>query len=81
MKQADVVLLGLPLYNYGAPSSVKAWVDHLIVPGLAYDPTTQAGLLGGREFVVLATRGGGYGEGTRATAGTTPSHGFRTACR
>ncbi|WP_406074739.1 FMN-dependent NADH-azoreductase [Micromonospora sp. NBC_01638] len=64
VKQADVVLLGLPLYNYGAPSSVKAWVDHLIVPGLAYDLTTQQGLLGGREFVVLATRGGGYGENT-----------------
>ncbi|MET7961082.1 FMN-dependent NADH-azoreductase [Micromonospora zamorensis] len=64
VKRADVVLLGLPLYNYGAPSSVKAWVDHLIVPGLAYDPTTQQGLLGDREFVVVATRGGGYAEGT-----------------
>ncbi|MCM0677032.1 NAD(P)H-dependent oxidoreductase [Micromonospora phytophila] len=64
VKRADTVLLGLPLYNYGAPSSVKAWVDHLIAPGLAYDPETQAGLLGGREFIVLASRGGGYGAGT-----------------
>ncbi|MFC4020780.1 FMN-dependent NADH-azoreductase [Micromonospora sp. GCM10011542] len=64
IKQADVVLLGLPLYNYSAPSSVKSWVDHLIAPGLAYDPETRAGLLGDREFIVLATRGGGYGEGT-----------------
>ncbi|MGI8329854.1 FMN-dependent NADH-azoreductase [Actinomadura scrupuli] len=64
IKQADTVLLGLPLYNYGAPSSVKAWVDHLIAPGLSFDPVTQAGLLGGREFLVLATRGGGYGAGT-----------------
>ncbi|MEU4339574.1 NAD(P)H-dependent oxidoreductase [Micromonospora lupini] len=69
VKQADVVLLGLPLYNYGAPSSVKSWVDHLVVAGVTYDPTTQEGLLGGREFVVLATRGGGYGEGT-------PRHGW-----
>jgi FMN-dependent NADH-azoreductase len=64
IERADVVLLGLPLYNYGAPSSVKSWVDHLLVPGLAYDPETRAGLLGDREFIVLATRGGGYGEGT-----------------
>ncbi|MEH1166723.1 NAD(P)H-dependent oxidoreductase [Micromonospora sp. CPCC 205539] len=64
VKQADVVLLGLPLYNYGAPSSVKSWVDHLILPGLAYDPATSQGLLGDREFVVVASRGGGYGEGT-----------------
>jgi FMN-dependent NADH-azoreductase len=67
VKRADTVLLGLPLYNYGAPSSVKAWVDHLTVPGLAYDPATRAGLLGDREFVVLASRGGGYlGDSPRA---------------
>lgn len=64
IKQADTIVLGLPLYNFGAPSSVKAWVDHLIAPGLSIDPETHAGLLGGREFVVLASRGGGYGEGT-----------------
>jgi len=58
------VLLGLPLYNFGAPSSVKTWVDHLIAPGLSVDHETRTGLLGGRDFVVLASRGGGYGEGT-----------------
>jgi FMN-dependent NADH-azoreductase len=64
VKQADTVILGLPLYNFGAPSSVKSWVDHLIAPGLSYDPETRAGYLGDREFVVLASRGGGYGAGT-----------------
>ncbi|RIV31302.1 FMN-dependent NADH-azoreductase [Micromonospora radicis] len=64
VKRADTVLLGLPLYNYGAPSSVKSWVDLLIAPGLSHDPATGAGLLGEREFVVLASRGGGYGAGT-----------------
>jgi FMN-dependent NADH-azoreductase len=64
VKDADAVLLGLPLYNFGAPSSVKAWVDHLILPGLSHDPASGKGLLGEREFVVVATRGGGYGEGT-----------------
>jgi len=37
---ADVIVLGMPLYNYGAPSSVKAWVDHLIAPGHAFEPMT-----------------------------------------
>lgn len=64
IRAADTVLLGLPLYNYGAPSSVKAWVDHLIAPGLAFDPETGTGLLSGREFIVLASRGGGYAPGT-----------------
>jgi FMN-dependent NADH-azoreductase len=64
VRRADTILLGLPLYNYGAPSSVKSWVDHLIAAGLSYDPETRAGLLGGREFIVLASRGGGYASGT-----------------
>jgi FMN-dependent NADH-azoreductase len=61
---ADTILLGLPLYNFGPPSTVKAWLDHLIAPGLAMDPATGDGLLGGRELIVLAARGGGYAEGT-----------------
>jgi FMN-dependent NADH-azoreductase len=64
VKRADVVLLALPVYNFGAPSSVKAWVDHLVVPGLSVDPTTQQGLLGGRDLIVIAARGGGYAPGT-----------------
>lgn len=80
VKQADTIVLGLPLYNYGPPSSVKSWVDHLIAPGLSYDPTTNQGLLGGREFLVLASRGGGYQPGTPARDGTTRSRGCRTAC-
>jgi FMN-dependent NADH-azoreductase len=64
IKQADTILLGLPVYNFGAPSSVKTWVDHLIAPGLSLDPETHAGLLGGRDLLVLAARGGGYAPGT-----------------
>jgi FMN-dependent NADH-azoreductase len=64
VRTADVILLGLPLYNFGAPSTVKAWVDHLIAYGVSVDPETGEGLLGGPDFVVLAARGGGYGPGT-----------------
>jgi FMN-dependent NADH-azoreductase len=61
---ADTIILGLPLYNFGPPSSVKSWVDHLIGRGLSIDAETGAGLLGGREMLVLASRGGGYDPGT-----------------
>jgi FMN-dependent NADH-azoreductase len=64
VKQADVILLALPVYNFGAPSSVKAWVDHLVAPGLSVDPETHTGLLGGRDLIVVAARGGGYAPGT-----------------
>jgi FMN-dependent NADH-azoreductase len=58
------VLLGLPLYNYGPPSTVAAWVDHLVAPGLSVSADMQTGLLGDTELLVLAARGGGYGPGT-----------------
>jgi FMN-dependent NADH-azoreductase len=61
---ADTILLGLPLYNFGPPSSVKSWVDHLAAPGLSVDPTTMTGMLGGRDLLVLGARGGGYAPGT-----------------
>jgi len=64
IKAADTILLGLPLYNFGPPSSVKAWVDHLIAFGLSVDGETKQPLLAGREFIVLVSRGGGFGEGT-----------------
>jgi FMN-dependent NADH-azoreductase len=61
VRDADTVILGVPLYNYGVPSSVKAWIDHLIAPGLSHDPATGTGLLSGRDLIVLTSRGGGYG--------------------
>jgi FMN-dependent NADH-azoreductase len=61
---AETVLLGLPLYNFGPPSSVKSWVDHLVAPGLSVDQATMTGMLGGRDLLVLAARGGGYATGT-----------------
>jgi FMN-dependent NADH-azoreductase len=64
IKAADTIILGLPVYNFGPPSSVKAWVDHLIVGGHSMNPETNEGLLGDRELIVLIARGGGYAPGT-----------------
>lgn len=64
VRRASTIVLGLPLYNFGPPSAVKAWIDHLVAPGVSVDAATMTGLLGGRELLVLASRGGGYGPGT-----------------
>ena len=64
VKAADAVILGLPLYNFGPPSTVKAWVDHIVAAGMSIDEQTGAGLLGGTDLVAIETRGGGYGPGT-----------------
>jgi FMN-dependent NADH-azoreductase len=42
---------------FGPPSTVKAWVDHIIATGLSIDAETHTGLLGDTDFVVLASRG------------------------
>ena len=64
IKAADAIVLGIPVYNFGAPSSLKSWVDHIIVPGLSVNPETYEGLLGGRELIAIISRGGGYAPGT-----------------
>ncbi|MEA3185395.1 MAG: FMN-dependent NADH-azoreductase [Ilumatobacteraceae bacterium] len=55
---ADTIVIGLPLYNFGPPSTFKAWLDRIVVPDLTI------GKLGGKEVVVVTARGGGYGPGT-----------------
>ena len=64
IKRADTILLGLPLYNFGAPSTVKAWVDHLVLAGESFHAETREPFLGDTDFIVLASRGGGYAPGT-----------------
>ncbi len=59
---ADTIIVGMPLYNFGAPSTLKAWVDRLVVPGVTIGP--DGGTLGGRRVVFATSRGGGYGPGT-----------------
>jgi FMN-dependent NADH-azoreductase len=61
---ADVLLVGAPLYNYSVPSSLKAWIDHIHVPGVTapFDVPTQP--LAGRPAVIVTSRGASYDRGT-----------------
>jgi FMN-dependent NADH-azoreductase len=59
---ADDIVVGMGLYNFGIPSTIKAWFDRIVVPGLTMGP--DGGLLGGKKLTFTAARGGGYGEGT-----------------
>jgi FMN-dependent NADH-azoreductase len=59
---ADTIVLGMGLYNFGIPSTVKAWFDRLVVPGVTIGE--QGGLLGDKKLALTLAAGGGYGEGT-----------------
>ena len=63
---ADVLLVGAPMYNYSLPSSLKAWIDHVHVPGRTapFDQPSQP--MKGRPAVVVSARGAAYDEGSGA---------------
>ncbi|HEX2824867.1 MAG TPA: NAD(P)H-dependent oxidoreductase [Burkholderiales bacterium] len=62
LKAADVIVLGLPLYNFGVPSTLKAYFDHIARAGVTFRYTESGalGLLTGKKAYVLAARGGIY---------------------
>nr|WP_042194734.1 NAD(P)H-dependent oxidoreductase [Kibdelosporangium sp. MJ126-NF4]CEL21506.1 FMN-dependent NADH-azoreductase [Kibdelosporangium sp. MJ126-NF4]CTQ95927.1 FMN-dependent NADH-azoreductase [Kibdelosporangium sp. MJ126-NF4] len=61
---ADVVVMGVPMYNYTIPSTVKTWLDHILVPELRVDAETGEGPLTGKKVFVVTARGGSYAPGT-----------------
>jgi FMN-dependent NADH-azoreductase len=57
---ADIVVVGAPMYNFGIPSTLKAWIDRLAVAGKTFHYTEQGpkGLAGGKQVIVASSRGG-----------------------
>ncbi|MQY34403.1 FMN-dependent NADH-azoreductase [Streptomyces sp. RB17] len=61
LEQADAVLIGAPMYNFSIPSTLKAWVDNVILIGRTAGETQSAK---GTPVTIVASRGGAYGPGT-----------------
>jgi FMN-dependent NADH-azoreductase len=64
LRRADALVLGLPMYNFGVPSQLKAWFDHIARAGETFKYTDKGsvGLLTGKKAYVFAARGGLYGD-------------------
>ena len=62
LKTADHIVLGLPMYNFGIPSQLKSWIDHVARAGITFRYTENGpqGLLDDKPVTVLAARGGLY---------------------
>ena len=62
MRRAQVIVLGLPMYNFGLPSTLKSYFDHIARAGITFRYTEKGsvGLLTGKKAYVFATRGGRY---------------------
>ncbi|MCX5211782.1 NAD(P)H-dependent oxidoreductase [Kitasatospora sp. NBC_00240] len=61
LEQADAVVIGTPMYNFTIPSSLKAWLDQVIVMGRTAGAQPSAA---GTPVTVVASRGGSYGPGS-----------------
>jgi FMN-dependent NADH-azoreductase len=60
LRAADAALLAVPLYNFGIPQHVKAWIDVVVAGARSADEK----LLAGKPAVLVVVRGGAYGAGT-----------------
>ena len=62
LQQADVIVLGLPMYNFGVPSQLKAYFDHIARAGVTFKYTEKGpvGQITGKKVYVFAARGGLY---------------------
>jgi FMN-dependent NADH-azoreductase len=62
---ADVLVLATPMHNFGISASVKAWIDHIVRPGVtfSYSDKGPLGLVQGKKLILVLARGGIYTEG------------------
>ncbi|MDF1780701.1 MAG: NAD(P)H-dependent oxidoreductase [Alcanivoracaceae bacterium] len=64
VRDADVIVLGVPMYNFAVPSQLKSWMDQIARAGVTfkYTETGPVGLIDNKPALVFATRGGLYAE-------------------
>jgi FMN-dependent NADH-azoreductase len=63
---ADVIVIGTPMWNFGIPSSLKAWIDHIVRAGrtFKYGASGPESLLPlGKKVIIVSSRGGIYSSG------------------
>jgi FMN-dependent NADH-azoreductase len=65
LRAADTIVIGAPMYNFGVPTGLRAWFDHVLRAGetFAYSSAGPQGLLSGKRAIVIESRGGLYSEG------------------
>ena len=65
---ADIVVIGAPMYNFGIPSQLKAWIDRVVVAGKTFRYTEGGpdGLAADKRVIVASSRGGVYSSGPAA---------------
>ena len=65
---ADVIVIGVPMYNFTIPAPLKGWIDQVVRAGktVAWGANGPQGLLHGKKVVVITSRGGSFPPGSRS---------------
>ncbi|MES2268096.1 MAG: NAD(P)H-dependent oxidoreductase [Bacteroidota bacterium] len=70
VQNADIIVIGVPFYNFSIPSTLKAWIDHITRAGLSfsYGANGPEGLIKGKKIYLAIASGGVYSEGPMLSA-------------
>jgi FMN-dependent NADH-azoreductase len=62
---ADILVIGVPMYNFSIPSTLKAWIDHIARRGATFQYTEKGieGLIKGKQVILAIASGSVYSEG------------------
>ncbi|HEY8894087.1 MAG TPA: NAD(P)H-dependent oxidoreductase [Niastella sp.] len=65
LKEADIIVIGVPLYNFSIPSALKAWIDHVVRRGItfSYGDDGPKGLITNKKVYLAVASGGIYSDG------------------
>lgn len=76
LREADLIVIGAPMYNFGMPSTLKAWFDHVLRARITfqYSEAGPEGLLKGKRAIVVESRAGFYSEGAAAAMDSQEPH-------
>jgi FMN-dependent NADH-azoreductase len=76
LQDADILLLEVPMYNFTIPSSLKAWIDHILRAGKTFRYTENGaeGLVKNKKVLLAISTGGIYSEGPQQSFDFTESY-------
>ena len=76
LREADLIVIGAPMYNFGIPSTLKAWFDHVLRARITfqYSEAGPEGLMTGKRAIVVESRAGLYSEGPAAAMDSQEPH-------
>ncbi|MEO6638291.1 MAG: NAD(P)H-dependent oxidoreductase [Ginsengibacter sp.] len=65
LKNADVIVIGVPMYNFSIHSTLKAWIDHIARAGktFSYSEKGPSGLINDKKVYLAISSGGVYSQG------------------